>query len=146
MSESSDERKKLRTIAAKDGDDKNGDFADRAFENSIEFAIEETQKHYENMMFREALRTGFYNIQAARDEYRQAVGEKEMRLDLIEFFVEVQTLLLAPVCPHVRTRLEECVEKIIARRQRRISIEIKKRRRRAHESQHSYQQRNFQLA
>ena len=100
MSESSDERKKLRTIAAKDGDDKNGDFADRAFENSINFAIEETQKHYENMMFREALRTGFYNIQTARDEYRQAVGEKEMRLDLIEFFVEVQTLLLAPVCPH----------------------------------------------
>ena len=80
MSESSDERKKLRTIAAKDGDDKNGDFADRAFENSINFAIEETQKHYENMMFREALRTGFYNMQTARDEYRQAVGEKEMRL------------------------------------------------------------------
>jgi len=39
-------------------------------------------------------------LQAARDEYRQAVGEKEMRLDLIEFFVEVQTLLLTPVCPH----------------------------------------------
>lgn len=94
MSESSEERKKLRTT--KDDDD----FADRAFENAINFAIEETQKYYENMMFREALRTGFYNLQTARDEYRQAVGEKEMRLDLIEFFVEVQTLLLAPVCPH----------------------------------------------
>ena len=98
MNESSDERKKLRI---KGDDDKSGDdFADRAFENSINFAIEETQKYYENMMFREALRTGFYNLQAARDEYRQAVGEKEMRLDLIEFFVEVQTLLLTPVCPH----------------------------------------------
>lgn len=96
MNAESEERMKLRTEKLEE----DNDFADRAFENLINFAIEETQKHYENMMFREAVRTGFYNLQAARDEYRQATAEKEMRLDLIEFFVEVQTLLLAPICPH----------------------------------------------
>ena len=49
---------------------------------------------------------------ASGERYRQAVGEKEMRLDLIEFFVEVQTLLLTPVSAHVR-RVEERSEEEI---------------------------------
>src|ERR1700722_19984345 len=50
------------------------------------------------MKFREALLTGFWNLQAARDNYRLA--EKPMNRGLIERFLEVQTIMLAPICPH----------------------------------------------
>lgn len=50
------------------------------------------------MKFREALLSGFYTLQTARDNYRLA--EKRMNRKLVERFIEVQTILLAPICPH----------------------------------------------
>ncbi|KAG0562416.1 hypothetical protein KC19_9G144200 [Ceratodon purpureus] len=75
-------------------------FADRVFENEMNIAIEETQKNYSNYMFRDALKTGFYDLQAARDEYRLACGSAGMHKDLIWRFMDVQTRLITPICPH----------------------------------------------
>ena len=76
-------------------------FIDRVFANAMNMAIEETEKNYENMMFREALKSGFYDLQAARDAYRLMSAEDGgMQVDLIKRFMEIQTLLLAPICPH----------------------------------------------
>lgn len=75
-------------------------FADRVFENEMNIAIEVTQKNYSNYMFRDALKTGFYDLQAARDEYRLACGVAGMHKDLIWRFMEVQTKLITPICPH----------------------------------------------
>lgn len=75
-------------------------FADRVFENEINIAIQETQKNYNNYMFRDALKTGFYDLQAARDEYRLACGSAGMHKDLIWRFMDVQTRLITPICPH----------------------------------------------
>ena len=76
-------------------------FIDRVFNNAMNTAIAETQKNYDNMMFREALKTGFYDLQAARDAYRLMSPEDGgMHADLVKRFIEVQTLLLAPICPH----------------------------------------------
>lgn len=75
-------------------------FADRVFENEINIAIQETQKNYDNYMFRDALKTGFYDLQAARDEYRLACGAAGMHKDLISRFMDVQTRLITPFCPH----------------------------------------------
>jgi leucyl-tRNA synthetase len=75
-------------------------FADRVFENEMNIAIEETQKNYNNYMFRDALKTGFYDLQAARDEYRLACGSAGMHKDLIWRFMDVQTRLITPICPH----------------------------------------------
>lgn len=75
-------------------------FADRVFENEINIAIEETQKNYDNYMFRDALKTGFYDLQAARDEYRLACGAAGMHKDLLWRFMDVQTRLITPFCPH----------------------------------------------
>lgn len=75
-------------------------FADRVFENEMNIAIQETQKNYDNYMFREALKTGFYDLQAARDEYRLACGAAGMHKDLMWRFMDVQTRLITPFCPH----------------------------------------------
>ncbi|XP_071500839.1 LOW QUALITY PROTEIN: leucine--tRNA ligase, cytoplasmic-like [Diadema antillarum] len=75
-------------------------FNDRVFASEINQAIVETDKHFERMMFKEALRTGFYEFQAMRDKYRELSTEGVHR-DLILRFIEIQTLLLAPFCPHL---------------------------------------------
>jgi len=85
-------------------------FDDRVFESSINKAIDETDTNYKNMMYREALKTGFYELQAARDRYREGcmVG---MHRDLVFRFIEVQTLLLCPICPHLAEHLWELIGK-----------------------------------
>ncbi|GBG67828.1 hypothetical protein CBR_g949 [Chara braunii] len=75
-------------------------FADKVFENEINIAVELTAENYNNLMFREVLKSGFFDFQSARDEYRSTCGAAGMHKDLIRRFIEVQTLLLAPICPH----------------------------------------------
>ncbi|XP_002990283.2 leucine--tRNA ligase, cytoplasmic [Selaginella moellendorffii] len=75
-------------------------FADRVFENEINIAINQTERNYKALMFREALKSGFYDLQIARDEYRLACSSLGMNRDLIFRFADVQTRLLTPICPH----------------------------------------------
>ena len=76
-------------------------FADRVFANAVDVAIRETEAHYEKMMFREALKSGYYDFQSARDHYRaQCGGDDGMRADLIERYIDVSTRLIAPFTPH----------------------------------------------
>lgn len=54
------------------------------------------------MLFKEALKTGFFEMQLARDKYRELVGgEDNMLVDLVDMFVLYQTQLIAPICPHI---------------------------------------------
>lgn len=75
-------------------------YADRVFANEINIAVKTTEQHFSNYMFREALKTGFYDLQAARDEYRYSCGVGGYNRDLVWRFMDVQTRLLAPICPH----------------------------------------------
>ena len=76
-------------------------FADRVFENAINVAIAQTQENFEKMMFRDALKTGFYDLQSARDAYRVLCGgDSGMHVELALKYIEVSTLLIAPFCPH----------------------------------------------
>jgi leucyl-tRNA synthetase len=75
-------------------------FSDRVFRSEINKGINETQQHYERMMFKEALRTGFFEFQAARDKYRE-VEPAGMHCDLVFRFIECQALILSPICPHI---------------------------------------------
>lgn len=74
--------------------------SDQIFISEINKAILETQHFYEKMLFKEAMRTGFYEFQAFRDKYREYELEG-MHKELIFRFIEVQTLMLSPICPHV---------------------------------------------
>ncbi|XP_077183086.1 leucine--tRNA ligase, cytoplasmic isoform X3 [Paroedura picta] len=75
-------------------------FNDRVFASEMNAGIIKTDQNYEKMMFKEALKTGFFEFQAAKDKYRELAIEG-MHRDLVLQFIESQTLLLAPVCPHV---------------------------------------------
>uniref|UniRef100_A0A0C9RNJ6 leucine--tRNA ligase n=1 Tax=Wollemia nobilis TaxID=56998 RepID=A0A0C9RNJ6_9CONI len=75
-------------------------YSDRVFANEINIAIKLTEHNYSTMMFREALKTGFYDLQAARDEYRLSCGLGGMNRDLLWRFMDVQTRLITPICPH----------------------------------------------
>lgn len=75
-------------------------YADRVFANDMNIAVKLTEQQYQDFMFREALKTGFYDLQAARDEYRLSCGTGGMNQDLLWRFMDVQTRLIAPICPH----------------------------------------------
>lgn len=77
-------------------------YIDRMFESAINNAIVLSQENYDKMLYRNVLKYGFFDLQAARDNYRELCSEsEEMNLHLIKRFIEVQTLLLAPICPHI---------------------------------------------
>lgn len=75
-------------------------FQDRVFESQMNALIRETDKNYSLMLYKEALKTGFFEFQAARDRYREWSSQGVHR-DLILQFIERQVLLLAPICPHL---------------------------------------------
>ncbi|KAJ8266803.1 hypothetical protein GJAV_G00134870 [Gymnothorax javanicus] len=75
-------------------------FNDRVFASEMNAGIMKTEQHYEKMMYKEALKTGFFEFQAAKDKYRELAIEG-MHRDLVFRFIENQTLLLAPICPHL---------------------------------------------
>lgn len=61
--------------------------------------IWETGENYSKMLYKEALRTGFYELQTAKDKYLQL--SPVVNLDLIKKYIEIQIILLSPICPHV---------------------------------------------
>ncbi|CAO2161754.1 unnamed protein product [Urochloa humidicola] len=75
-------------------------YADHVFANEINIAVKETEKSYNAFMFRDALKSGFYDLQLARDEYRLSCGAAGMNRDLLWRFMDVQTRLITPICPH----------------------------------------------
>jgi len=66
----------------------------------MNIAIKKTEKSYSFFMFRDALKSGFYDLQLARDEYRLSCGAAGMNRDLLWRFMDVQTRLITPICPH----------------------------------------------
>ncbi|XP_029030590.1 leucine--tRNA ligase, cytoplasmic-like [Betta splendens] len=75
-------------------------FNDRVFNSEMNAGILKTEQHYDRMMYKEALKSGFFEFQAAKDKYRELAIEG-MHRDLVFQFIESQTLLLAPICPHL---------------------------------------------
>eukprot|EP00743_Colponemidia_sp_Colp-15_P001223 GILK01001343.1.p1 GENE.GILK01001343.1~~GILK01001343.1.p1 ORF type:complete len:1083 (-),score=209.41 GILK01001343.1:77-3274(-) len=75
-------------------------FADKVFANQINKAIQQTDVNYGKMMFRDALHSGLFDFMLQRDDYRVALGAVPFHKDLILRYVEVQLVLLTPICPH----------------------------------------------
>ena len=80
---------------------KTDSFLDRVFESEINRAIVACQDAYDKMMYREALKVGFFELQSARDRYREMSACYDgMHRGLIRKFLEVQCILISPICPH----------------------------------------------
>ncbi|XP_048523104.1 leucine--tRNA ligase, cytoplasmic [Dendroctonus ponderosae] len=90
---------------------KTNSFNDKVFESEINLKIKETDSFYNRMLFKEALRTGFFELQAARDKYRELSLLDNMQVDLVLRFIEVQALTLSPICPHVAEKVWELLGK-----------------------------------
>lgn len=87
------DKSKLRTGAR--------NYHDRVFENEVNDLINITKKYYDDMCFKDALKYGFYEIQSARDWYREVTAESGgMHADLVLYWIRVATLLITPVAPH----------------------------------------------
>ncbi|XP_014470950.1 PREDICTED: leucine--tRNA ligase, cytoplasmic [Dinoponera quadriceps] len=76
-------------------------FNDRVFESEINWKIRETGENYSRMLYKEALRTGFFEFQAARDKYLQLSTLDGINRTLIMKYIELQVVILSPICPHV---------------------------------------------
>ncbi|XP_063989407.1 leucine--tRNA ligase, cytoplasmic [Diachasmimorpha longicaudata] len=74
---------------------------DQVFVSEMNLKIKETGEHFGKMLFKEGLRTGFFELQAARDKYLQLSALDGVHGGLIMKYIEMQTVLLAPICPHV---------------------------------------------
>lgn len=93
----------LKVLPSMRQDDGTRVFPDRVFAAEINRAIKTTEIAYGLTNFREALKCGFFELQNARDRYRDATvvhGSVGMNAKLIRRFIEVQALLIAPICPH----------------------------------------------
>ncbi|PQP97502.1 leucine--tRNA ligase cytoplasmic-like [Prunus yedoensis var. nudiflora] len=75
-------------------------FCGPVFLNEINIAVKRTEQNYQACMFREALTTGFYGLQTARDWYKLSCGAEDMNRDLLWHFMDVETRMVAPICPH----------------------------------------------
>ncbi|KAJ1674812.1 cytosolic leucyl tRNA synthetase [Spiromyces aspiralis] len=73
---------------------------DRIFKSEIERLSKETERAYDKMLYRDALKTGFYDFLAARDWYREVTSAEGMHPSLVGTYIERQILILAPITPH----------------------------------------------
>lgn len=63
----------------------------RVFDNEINAAVHASHAAYSNMLFKDALKTGTYDLQNARDVYRVACGPHGMLKDLAHRYIKVHT-------------------------------------------------------
>ncbi|KAG8243496.1 hypothetical protein J6590_044143 [Homalodisca vitripennis] len=116
-------------------------FNDLVFQSEMNLKLRETDDNYTKMLFKEALRTGFFEMQAVRDKYRelsQVSGGMHRQLvlsnksgplyqrvtfpDLLHEkvgdrgvkygFIELQALMLSPICPHVAEHVYSLIGKL----------------------------------
>ncbi|KAI9352501.1 hypothetical protein DFJ73DRAFT_829910 [Zopfochytrium polystomum] len=84
---------------------------DRVFLAEMTRITEQADKAYAGMLFREALKCSYYDLQNAKGEYRKvttppsgAAGAGEhyegLHKDLVLKYVELQTILMSPITPH----------------------------------------------
>lgn len=76
--------------------------AEAILEARISQAIRATHDCFSQVKWREGLKCGFFDMQIARDQYRDMCqkGKRAQNQKLLRRFIEAQVLLLAPICPH----------------------------------------------
>ncbi|KAJ7058263.1 hypothetical protein C8F01DRAFT_1150205 [Mycena amicta] len=75
-------------------------YHDKVFEQEVNDLINITQSHYEATNYKDALKYGFYELQTARDWYREVTSDVGMHADLILYWIRTSALLIAPIAPH----------------------------------------------
>lgn len=84
-------------------------FYDKVFQNELNQKLKETEENYEKILFKEALKTGFFEMQTARDRYRELAMDDGMHCDLVMKFIKLQAIMLSPICPHVAEHIFQLI-------------------------------------
>lgn len=101
-------------------------FADRVFVAQLNRQLRATESAYEHLLFREAVKAGFFEIVNDLGKYREAVGADKstrtastlsrMHRDVFLRFALYQTATLAPVCPHTAEHIWELIRPVLEQR------------------------------
>jgi len=75
-------------------------YHDQVFEQEVNDLINITQTHYEAMNYKDALKYGFYELQSARDWYREVTSDIGMHSELVMYWIRIAALLVTPIAPH----------------------------------------------
>uniref|UniRef100_A0A7R9UHB7 leucine--tRNA ligase n=1 Tax=Pinguiococcus pyrenoidosus TaxID=172671 RepID=A0A7R9UHB7_9STRA len=77
-------------------------FFDKAFENDMNVLIAIADRKCEQMLFRDALKAGFFEMRLARDRYRDWAVQTGagMHAGLLRRWIEASVIMLSPFCPH----------------------------------------------
>ena len=84
---------------------------DRVFDHEMRRAVKLTDEAYSKMLYKEALKVGFFELQTVLNKYRELCGSEGMNETLINKFIDVQTLLLCPIAPHIAEEVWEITGK-----------------------------------
>lgn len=88
-------------------------YMDRVFENEMNKLVSQTKGHFSRIMFREGLKSAWYEFQRLRDEYRDwsLRTHTPLRQDLVLRFAEYQAIMMAPITPHWSENIWEILGK-----------------------------------
>jgi len=75
--------------------------------------IEKSFTEYEAMMYQQALKFCWFEMDSLRKQYQDMVSSMEnMHPDCIKRFIEVQSIILSPICPHYSEFLWRMVKEL----------------------------------
>lgn len=63
------------------------------------------------MNYKEALKHGFFELQIARDWYREITSDVGMHVDVVKYWIRVAALLVQPIIPHTSEHIWSAVLK-----------------------------------
>lgn len=100
-------------------------FADRVFKAQLDKQLRLTEQAYDRMMFRDAVKDGFFEMINSLGKYREAVGADKstrsastlgkMHRAVFLQFALFQTVCLAPICPHTAEHIWELIRPALAK-------------------------------
>ncbi|MBN1785601.1 MAG: leucine--tRNA ligase [Candidatus Methanofastidiosa archaeon] len=84
-------------------------YIDRWFDSMVLSILKEVNSLYEEMMFRSAIQRGYFDMQRALKWYLKRTSAPNRAV--MDRFIEVQTKILSPFCPHVAEEIWEAIGK-----------------------------------
>jgi leucyl-tRNA synthetase len=88
-------------------------FYDQLMYSKMNKAIKLVGDAYEKMLYREVVKEGFYELQNTRDEYREYTSDNEgMNWTVIKRYLELEALLMAPICSHMSEYIWELLQPV----------------------------------
>ena len=75
-------------------------FVDKVFETEMTRLTAEAKAAYDKSMFRDSVKFGIFELQTARDTYKE-LSMNDLHRDVILKYIEIQTIVMSPICPHI---------------------------------------------